>query len=289
MANTPITRPITSFTVPWGLLGPLTSAAPEDWAEVSYKASVLGSVLEHTLLAVDKAGITYRIGDKDAIGAAVHELRRAEYTPANGPWFGLTVTLKSDGARLMSRRYGAAPAFEQPVPDDAYAEDLRVFPREDAAIPDWLRQKAGLGEASAAGKGEPVPAAEAAPRRAKVFDSVDQATGMPLVSRPRLRDEEIPRVLEYLNAGPVFLFASSFDKDVYFPDNPPAVPLKFATDGTWIWSGAVVYYLEKYGLPPEPELLAHIRARDYALPEVSDAAKEAARDVVTGRGPSGPN
>ena len=278
MANSPITRPITSFTVPWGLLGPLTSAAPEDWTEVSYKASVLGAVLEHTLLAVDKAGITYRIGDKEALADAVRELRRAEYTAANGPWFGVSVTLKSDGARVMSRRYGAAPAFEQPVPDEAYAEDLRLFPRDDAAIPDWLRQRAGLGNVQPA-----TSAPEPTPRRAKVFDGTDQATGMPVVDRPQLQDEEVQRVLDYLKAGPVFLFASSFDKDVYFPENPPAVPLKFATDGSWIWSGAVIYYLEKYGLPPEPELLAHIRARDYVLPEVSDAAKEAARDVVTRR------
>ena len=278
MANSPITRPITSFTVPWGLLGPLTSAAPEDWTEVSYKASVLGAVLEHTLLAVDKAGITYRIGDKEALADAVRELRRAEYTAANGPWFGVSVTLKSDGARVMSRRYGAAPAFEQPVPDEAYAEDLRLFPRDDAAIPDWLRQKAGLADAPASPS-----APESTLRRAKVFDGTDQATTMPVVNRPRLRDEEVKRVLDYLKAGPVFLFASSFDKDVYFPENPPAVPLKFATDGSWIWSGAVIYYLEKYGLPPEPELLAHIRTRNYVLPEVSDEAKEAARDVVTRR------
>ena len=123
MANSPITRPITSFTVPWDLLGPLTSAAPEDWTEISYKASVLGAVLEHTLLAVDKAGISYRIGDTEALADAVRELRRSEYNAANGPWFGVSVTLKSDGARVMSRRYGAAPAFEQPVPDAAYAED----------------------------------------------------------------------------------------------------------------------------------------------------------------------
>ncbi|HET9170656.1 MAG TPA: hypothetical protein VFN97_14545 [Actinospica sp.] len=285
MANSPITRPITSFTVPWDLLGPLTSAAPEDWAEISYKASVLGAELEHTLLAVDKAGVSYRIGDKEALADAVRELRRSEYDAANGPWFGVSVTLKSDGARVMSRRYGAAPVFEQPVPDAAYAEDLRLFPRDDAAIPDWLRQKAGLGDARASA--EAPAAAASAPEhallRAKVFDGTDQATGMPVVNRPRLRDDEAQRVLDYLKAGPVFLFASSFDKDVYFPDNPPAVPLKFATDGSWIWSGAVIYYLEKYGLPPEPDFLAHIRARDYVLPEVSDETKEAARDVITRR------
>lgn len=281
MANSPISRPVTSFTVPWDLLGPLTAAAPPDWAEISYKASVLGAMLEHTLLAVDKGGVTYRIGDKDQLAEAVQELRRAEYTPANGPWFGVTVTLKSDGAKVMSRRYGAAPAFEQPVPHQAYAEDLRLFPRDEAAIPDWLREKAG--------QAEPEADAPAGLRHAKVFDGTDPLTGAPIVNRNGLADQEAAQVLGYLKAGPVFLFARSFDKDAFFPQNPPAVPLTFATDGTWIWSGGVAYYLEKYRMPPEGDLLAHIRSRNYTLPEVSQEAKDAARDQMTGHGPGGPH
>lgn len=294
MANTPISRPVTGFTVPWELLGPLTAAAPQDWAEISYKASVLGAVLEHTLLVVDKGGVTYRIGDKDDLAEAIRELRRSEYTPENGPWFGVTVILKSDGAKVMSRRYGAAPAFEQPVPDQAYAEDLRLFPRDGAAVPDWLREKAGEpGEAgSAAAQPDqpwtaPTPAGEL--RHAKVFDGIDPLNGAPVVNRNGLSDQESAQVLGYLKAGPVFLFARSFEKDVFFPQNPPAVPLTFATDGTWIWAGAVAYYLEKYGMPPEEGLLAHIRACGYTLPEVTQEAKDAARDQMTGRGPGGPN
>lgn len=302
MPNSPISRPVTSFTVPWDLLGPLTAAAPPDWSEISYKASVLGAVLEHALLAVDKGGVTYRIGDKEQLAEAVQELRRTEYSPANGPWFGVTVTLKSDGTKVMSRRYGAAPAFEQPVPDQAYAEDLRLFPRDEAAIPDWLRQKAGQQPAQPESATETVadpvaeneaeartPATPAELRHAKVFDGTDEQTGAPIVNRNGLADQEAAQVLGYLKAGPVFLFARSFDKDVFFPQNPPAVPLTFATDGTWIWSGAVAYYLEKYGMPPEGDLLAHIRERNYTLPEVSQEAKDAARDQMTGRGPGGPN
>jgi hypothetical protein len=126
-------------------------------------------------------------------------------------------------------------------------------------------------------------AAPQPPRRARVVDGMDQATGRPVVNRPGLRDDEIRRVLAYLHAGTVFLFARSFDKDLFFPDNPRAVPLTFATDGTWIWSGAVAYYLEKYRMPPEPELLEHIRSRNYVMPEVSDEAGQAARDLMTRR------
>jgi hypothetical protein len=36
--------------------------------------------------------------------------------------------------------------------------------------------------------------------------------------------------------------------------------MNFRTDGTWIWTDAVTFYLEEYHLAPEPDLLAHLRA-----------------------------
>jgi hypothetical protein len=297
--NTPITGPIVAMSLPWELLQGLHTVLPGDWTDATYEAKFLGTSWESSLVYVTASGVTFRLsgdsGDLEPADKAAAELRRAEHTAEHGPWFGITVDLRSAGTQLMTRIYGKQPEWRQPIPEAAYAEELRLFPRDDAAIPDWLRHKAGLGDAPDAAETPAAPKPESTPepaqtpappsglRRAKVFDGMDQATGAPVVDRPRLHDDEIRRVLDYLKAGPVFLFASSYDKDVYFPQNPPAVPLKFATDGTWIWSGAVMYYLEKYGLPPEPALLAHIRERDYAMPEVSDAAKEAARDLVTGR------
>lgn len=130
-------------------------------------------------------------------------------------------------------------------------------------------------------------ASSAAPqplRRAKVFDGRDEDGG-PLVWRESLTSvSEIMRIVGYLKAAPTVLFGRGFDADAWSPGDPPAVPRTFATDGSWIWSGAVVYYLQKYGMPPEPDLLAHIRARDYAAPEVPAPTREAARDQVLGRG-----
>lgn len=305
MTNTRITGPIVAMSVPWEILQGLHTVLPVGWTDATYEARFLGSAWESSLVYVSESGVTLRLtGDADdteALDTAAAELRRAEHTAEYGPWFGISIDLRSDGNQLMTRIYGTLPEWNQPVPEVAYADDLRLFPRDDTAIPAWLRQKAGLGDAPAAADAvrdadtvddaAPPPAPAPAPttppapglRRAKVFDGLDQATGAPVVNRPRLHDDEHRRVLDYLQAGPVFLFASSFDKDVYFPDNPPAVPLKFATDGTWIWSGAVIYYLEKYGLPPQDELLAHIRERNYVLPEISDETKTVARDIITGR------
>ncbi len=40
----------------------------------------------------------------------------------------------------------------------------------------------------------------------------------------------------------------------------------------WIWEEAWAYYLERNGIAPEQELVAHIRARRYQLPLVDGVA-----------------
>lgn len=121
-------------------------------------------------------------------------------------------------------------------------------------------------------------------RQAKLFDGLGEDGVSPVVNRAKVDPDEAQRILAYLNAGAIVLFARSFIKDAFFPDNPPAVPLTYETDGVWIWAGATRYYLEHYGLPPEPDFLAHIRANDYAVPELSQEVKTAARDTVLNEG-----
>jgi hypothetical protein len=120
-------------------------------------------------------------------------------------------------------------------------------------------------------------------RRAKVFDG-RREDGSPLVLRQGLTSvNEIMRIAGYLQAAPTVLFGRGLDQDAWAPGDPPCVPRTFSTDGTWIWSGAVTFYLRKYGMPLEPDLLAHIRAQDYALPEVPAEARESASRQVLGR------
>lgn len=125
-------------------------------------------------------------------------------------------------------------------------------------------------------------------RRARVFDGLKE-DGSPLVRRQDLTSvDEIMRIVGYLKAAPTVLLGRGLDKDAWSPAAEPAVPRSFSTDGTWIWSGGVTYYLQKYGMPPEPDLLAHIRARNYTLPEVSAQAQAAASSQLTGGAVAGP-
>lgn len=120
-------------------------------------------------------------------------------------------------------------------------------------------------------------------RRAKVFDGREQ-DGSPLVQRQALASaEEIARVAGYLEAAPTFLFGRGLDRDAFEPDAEPTVPRTFSTDGTWIWSGALTFYVRKYGMPPEPDLVEHIRAQNYTCAEVPAEVREAATKQLMDR------
>ena len=59
--------------------------------------------------------------------------------------------------------------------------------------------------------------------------------------------------------------------------------MNFRTDGAWAWPGAVAYYLREHGVPPDPDLVAHIRARRFTAPsEVPEPAKDLALAAITG-------
>lgn len=95
---------------------------------------------------------------------------------------------------------------------------------------------------------------------ARVFDRADPLTGPafdqdhPIIGDP----EERRRILDHLEAGLVLMATESRMDDVVSPDRIEAVPLNFRTDGRWIWTDAVAYYLAEHHLAPDAELLDHI-------------------------------
>ncbi|MEU4776499.1 hypothetical protein [Micromonospora sp. NPDC023633] len=95
---------------------------------------------------------------------------------------------------------------------------------------------------------------------ARLFDGVDPvrgpwfATNRPVVSDATERDD----LLEALRGGVVIAWSSAAMPDILAPDRGDVVPMHLRTDGTWLWSEAVGYYLEHYGLAPDPQLVAHL-------------------------------
>jgi hypothetical protein len=68
------------------------------------------------------------------------------------------------------------------------------------------------------------------------------------------------------------------------------MPSSFRTDGEWIWTDAVEYYLRQYGLAPDARLAARIAAqlaRGVAQPDTDAETAERAADVLLRPPPAG--
>ncbi|WP_203861653.1 hypothetical protein [Plantactinospora mayteni] len=98
-----------------------------------------------------------------------------------------------------------------------------------------------------------------------------------------LAEAERAAVAGYLRGAPMVLACWGLDPDPFDPAQPEVVPAHLRSDGHWVWSESLAYFAERYGVPPEPELLAHIEEQDYEWPvdlddEVLDRVVRALRD-----------
>ncbi|EFC84677.1 hypothetical protein [Parafrankia sp. EUN1f] len=105
-------------------------------------------------------------------------------------------------------------------------------------------------------------------RVARVFDDVDPVGGpafaadRPRVDDPWLRDD----LLAYLDAGQPVIGTTALMPDLLDPARGEVVPMTMRTDGHWVWTDTVSYYLEEHGLAPEPDLVRHIRLAGMPAP-----------------------
>ncbi|XVQ10060.1 hypothetical protein ACQP1W_47360 [Spirillospora sp. CA-255316] len=258
----------------------LAHALPAGWEESTVVHRQVGTHTE-TLIQVRMVSQRFPslVEPHPELAGLFQELRSGMYRPGVGTWFSVVFRLTfpfSFDARYENRE--EPDWLETRPPAAAYEEELRLFPREPGEVPAWLAAATGTAAEAEADGGEPEL------RMAKPFDSM-APDGAPVVQRPPVPDEDRDAVVRYLQQAPIVLAARSFDTDLMDPQRASNVPLTYHTDGTWIWPGAVGYYLKKHGLPPEPDLVAHIRAAGFRLPEVSEDSRKEAVNVITS--PSG--
>jgi hypothetical protein len=124
-------------------------------------------------------------------------------------------------------------------------------------------------------------------RVAQLFDEVHPVAGPYFsVARERIEDEaERRRVADYLSAGTVVLYTTATDRDWVDASRGRPVGMSYRTDGDWVWSEGLGYYVTTHGIAPDPDFYTHIRARAYRCSTVDDAtgrralaALHAARD-----------
>ncbi|MFB4317472.1 hypothetical protein [Actinomadura sp. 21ATH] len=241
----------------------LTHSLPEGWEEATVAYRALGSHSE-MLAQVQRLGrrLPSPYAPPPELAELFERLRAGMYVPGRGTWF--TATYKLTYPASYDVRYDGdnEPSWVSAPPEGARAEEARRFPRDARYLPEWLG-----GEARPAGE-EPMPVA-------RPYDD-SEPDGTPIYQRPEVPAEDVDALVRYLEQAPIILSARSFSEDMMDPERALSVPMTYHTDGSWIWPGAVAYYLREHGVPPEPELVAHVRAAGFELEEPPEHVLSAA-------------
>ncbi|MFC4852588.1 TNT domain-containing protein [Actinophytocola glycyrrhizae] len=205
------------------------------------------------------------------------QLRAGMYREEAGTWSAASTVVEYPIKISVNYLFEEDPRWLQAPPRTAVLDELEMFPRKPDNVADWMKTVLPNAErvAEVAGRF----------RHARIFDFRDQG-GRPVVNRPPVPDGEVAQVLEYLNTAHVIMGGRGFDKDLFDPNSAPDVPAAFHTDGTWIWPASVPHYLAKHGVPPEADLVAHIRGQAFTPPPLDQDAKDAAYIALTGEVPA---
>ncbi|WP_016697044.1 hypothetical protein [Actinoalloteichus spitiensis] len=276
------------------------------WSSVQVLCRAAGQHAEWEVWVVMPDGTSHRVSPPDSLPPLLDRVRTSMYQPGTGTWTSAVLVLDQKAGSFEQRlEFDREPRWAQPPPASVWLEELRRHPRDDQRLPPWWRDHLATLEPVAPAPPTPRPPTEASPapvrlhgaegagrgrgtrgrrdaagpptdpdapratagaglRQARLFDGSDPS-GRPLVTREQVPPAERAPLLFYLENAPM-LSAARTGPDELDPALPAAVPHALHTDGVWTWSAAVPYYLREHGVPPEPELVAHVRARGFRLP-----------------------
>ncbi|GAA2331257.1 hypothetical protein GCM10009854_02870 [Saccharopolyspora halophila] len=264
----------------------LLQGAPEDWQEITVEYRATGEYTDLLGEMSAQDGSSRQLDPPAELREIFERLREGMYRPDVGTWLSALYVVERPSSYRIDINFDTEPQWQRPLPRAAYVDELRRYPRAEENIPDWMRERVeGIEPGNAAPQVPDSPAEVTAAqnateqtggfRFANVFDGVDDE-GRPVVAeRQPVPGDEVTALRQYLESAPVVLSARENEEDMLASDRDRSVPSSWHTDGTWVWAGAVAYYLAQYGLPPETALVDHVRSRGFQVGEVDEATREA--------------
>lgn len=252
----------------------LLRVVPVEWQRILIEYRAAGKHIEMSAEVLAADGTTLNWAAPRECAQLFGRLRSGMFEEDRGTWQRSRYLIKQPSSYAIGFDYEEEPRWQNPPPPIAFVDELRFFPRPEDKIPEWMAER--VKAAGATPQAAPVPA-PTSPffRLAKVFDGVD-ADGVPIAEREPVSGVDGPKLVEYLQRAPVVFSSRGMDTDKLSADQAPVVPMTFHTDGVWVWSAAVWFYLLRHNIPPEPALLEHIRERGFALAQVDEPTRRAA-------------
>ncbi len=224
-------------------------------------------------------------------------LRIASYRRPDGTWYRAEYVLPRGELPTLHTDFAVEPMwkpfFRAPASGMRYEQvrhELACFPRRLRATPPWLVLEAASAYDVLEPSQLPGAAEDPAVTMVRTFDGF-HADETPKLFRPAISYDESQRVLRYLENAPAVLTSRGMAPDLLDPERTERVPMTYHTDGRWVWSSSVAYYLRNHGICPDPVFLAHVRLHGYELPDrvpspLRARALSAATDQLAGLGSS---
>jgi hypothetical protein len=97
-------------------------------------------------------------------------------------------------------------------------------------------------------------------------------------AEPQIAHKDL--IIRYLTGAPRVAAIRTFVYDEIEPERRNPISLAFHSDGTWVWSNAITYYVEQYNVhlpPPFTQLILEAREPPSSL---TDALRDEAMSVA---------
>ncbi|MGH3860816.1 TNT domain-containing protein [Actinokineospora sp.] len=265
----------------------VTGLAPEGWQALEIKCTATVRRMELTATVTFAGGETSSWSPPAMVGQWLHRSRMREFGSNFGTWFTARFRFTPGAPADVQYDFDNEPEWQAPGGRGSLGDELRLLPRRAAITQPWLlgaavnqRQRLWSANLSARTRAEDQGGTT---ELVRLFDGVD-AEDRPVWYRPMVGRREMALVLDYLRAAPLVLSSRGLTADLLAPQDEPAVPMGFHTDGRFVWPSAVAYYLDKHDVPPVLDLVDHIRTNHYQLPaEVPKIAMRRAAALAMGR------
>jgi hypothetical protein len=158
-----------------------------------------------------------------------------------------------------------------------YTPQVEVF-ADAALLPPYQRAALASAELIWAGRSGVGPVTSLQPRVARLLDPGVQPGFNP--GRGRLDAAEVDQVLGFLFGGSLVLVTDAVMDDI-LGGGHGVVPMTCRSDGAWVWSDGVAYYLRTHGVAPEADFLQYIRGARYRADPIDTVAVHQAVAAVT--------